>query len=136
MALGNRIVARVLRSRLHPVLSRSVMLIRYRGRRRGKVVETPVQYAAHDGGIVVLVGRPEDKSWWRSFRQAHDLEVLVQGTWRTMTGRALAGTDAPDEVAPLLEAYGRRFPKALGSLPGSTPAERAEQAVVVWCRPR
>jgi hypothetical protein len=129
MGMGNSIVGSVLTSPLHRVLSGSTDLIRYTGRRSGRTVTTPTQYARHGDDVVILVGKPETKTWWRNFRDDRDLDVLVQGTWRPMTGRAVVGAVEPDVIAPLLDAYLERFPKLADDLDG-------DAAVVVWCRPR
>jgi hypothetical protein len=135
--LPNTIVSLVLRSPLHRLLSRSVALVRYTGRTSGREITTPASYAAHGENVVILVGRPDTKTWWRNFREGRDLELLIGRRWRPMTGRAVAGVSEPDALAPLLEIYRRRFPTAARTrtVP-STGDESPEQAVVVWCRPR
>ncbi len=129
MTLGNRLVSAVLRSPVHGVLSRSVALIRYRGRRSGHEVVTPVQYAPLGQDLVVIAARPSEKQWWRNFRDEHDLDVLTAGSWRPMRGRAVLGADEPGMIEPLLGAYRARFPRAARQLDPSA-------TVAVWCRPR
>lgn len=136
MKLANRVVAVVLRSPLHRLLSGSTDVVRYRGRRTGHEFETPTQYVEVDDGLVIVVARAGSKAWWRNFVEDRDLDVLVRGSWRPMTGRAMSGASEPEVVAPLLDAYLARFPRAERALPGATRAEQVEQAVVVWCRPR
>ncbi len=136
MGVANAMVARLLQSPLHGLLSNSTALIRYRGRRSGRQITTPVQYAVDGDGLVILVGRPQTKRWWRNFGDERDLEVLVRRAWVPMTGRAVAGVDEPDAVAPLLTTYLARFPKAERALDGEGPDERVRSAVVVRCRPR
>lgn len=136
MRIGNGIVAGVLRSPAHGLLSGSTDLIRYTGRRSGRVVVTPTQYASCGHDVVILVGRAAAKTWWRNFTEARDIDVLVRGTWRAMTGQVVLGTKAPETVAPLLDAYLARFPRAAKTLGGQTRAQQLDNAVVVWCRPR
>jgi hypothetical protein len=135
MTLGNAVVSSILRSPAHRLLSRAVDLVRYRRRSTGEQVSTPTQYARIGDDLIILVGRPDSKRWWHNFRTDHDLEVLVQGRWREMTGRAIVGNDEPDAIAPLLSAYLERFPKT-SRLLGSDPELQRQQAVIVWCRPR
>lgn len=85
---------------------------------------------------MVLVARPESKTWWRNFRSEADLELLVQGTWLPMTARAYVGADDPATVAPLLDAYSRRYPRAVKALGDGSPDDRVRGAVLVRCRPR
>ena len=136
MGVTNTVVAAVLRSPLHRLLSGSTDLIRYRARQSGKEVTTPTQYARRGEEVVILVARAESKRWWRSFRTDHDLDVLVRGSWVPMTGRAVVGADEPDTAGPLLDVYLARFPRAQRAVGGATQEERIRRAVVVWCRPR
>lgn len=136
MGVANAMVAWLLQSPLHGLLSGSTALVRYTGRRSGREIATPVQYAADGDGLVILVGRPQTKRWWRNFDDERALEVLVRRAWVPMIGRALAGVDDPDAVAPLLATYLTRFPKAERALDGEGPDERVRSAVLVRCRPR
>lgn len=136
MGLAGSFVASLLDSPLHRVLSGSTDLVRYTGRRSGRQFTTPTQYAWREDDLLILVGRPETKTWWRNFREDRDLDVLVQGRWLPMTARAVIGADEPAAIGPLLEAYLRRFPKAVRALDGDTPEDRARQAVMIRCRPR
>lgn len=135
MSIGNAVVSRILRSPLHGIMSSSTDLVRYTGRRSGRTITTPTQYARDGDDVVILVGRPDTKRWWRNFIGGEDLDLLLAGTWRPMRGEALAGTERPAEVAPLLERYLDRFPRAVTALDGETPQDRVRHAVVVRCRP-
>jgi hypothetical protein len=136
MTFSNRVVCRLLESPVHRLMSRSTDVIRYRGRRSGEMFTTPTQFAAYQDGLVILVGRPDTKSWWRNFRADRDIDVLIDGEWRAMTGRAVDGATEPDTIGPLLDAYLKRFPKAARRLDARTGVAGHVGAVVVWCRPR
>lgn len=136
MAIGNRLVAAVLQSPLHGLVSGSVALVRYQGGRSGRTIVTPVQYVTLGDDVVILSGRPETKTWWRNFTRERDLEVLVRGRWRRLRARAVSGAEQPATVRPLLEQYLHRFPGAARSLPGDTAEARTAAALLVWCRPR
>jgi hypothetical protein len=135
MAFSNSVVERILKSPAHRILSGSMVLIRYQGRRTGTEYTTPVQYADAHVGLVVLVGKAETKTWWRNFTDMGQLKVLRAGTWIPMTAHAICGTDDPDAVEPLLRSYAIRFPKVVKSLAGDNLEERVRGAVVVWLRP-
>ena len=135
MALANSIVEKILTSPAHRILSGSTILIRYQGRRTGTEYTTPVQFAEAGVGLVVLVGKPETKTWWRNFADMGQIKVLRAGTRIPMTAHALRGVDDPDAVEPLLRSYALRFPKVVKSLDGNTLDERVRGAVVVWLRP-
>jgi hypothetical protein len=135
MAFSNSVVEKILTSPAHRILSGSTVLIRYQGRRTGTEYTTPVQFAEAHVGLVVLVGKPETKTWWRNFTDMGQIKVLRAGTWIPMTAHALRGVDDPDAVEPLLRSYALRFPKVVKSLDGNTLEERVRAAVVVWLRP-
>ena len=132
--IGNTIVGTILESPLHPVLSGSTVLVKYRGTRTGDEYVTPVQYADAHHGLVVLVGEPDTKTWWRNFTDMQTIQVLLRGDWVPMTAHALNGDEEPDAVTPLLRSYSKRFPKAVAALPGDDLDQRVRSAVVVWLR--
>jgi hypothetical protein len=136
MTLQNRFVAWLLQSPLHGVFSGGVDLVRYRGRRSGRTFTTPTQYARLGEDIVIMIGHPARKTWWRNFEAERDLEVLVRRVWLPMRGRVVRGADEPEVATALLDAYLARFPRAAGALGGTTPDERLAAAHFVWCRPR
>jgi hypothetical protein len=136
MRLANRIVTALLESPAHGLLSGSTDVVRYRGRRSGRTVTTPTQYARSGTDVVILVGRPESKTWWRNFREDRDVDVLVRGRWLPMVGTVVTDVDGPVAVEPLRSAYLARFPKAsrhLRTRPGGPPGS---SVVFVRCRPR
>ena len=135
MGFANTVVEKILQSPAHPILSGSTVLIRYTGRRTGTEYTTPVQFADAHHGLVVMVAKPETKTWWRNFTEMGQLQVLLAGTWVPMTAHALRGADEPDAVEPLLRSYAIRFPKVAKSLDGNTLEERVRNTVVVWLRP-
>lgn len=135
MASANGVVETILKSPLHRLLSAKTVLIRYHGQHTGEEYTLPVQYADTHHGIVVMVGEPDTKTWWRNFTTMGQTQVLLAGTWVPMTAHALLGSEDPDAVTPLLRSYATRFPKVVKSLDGDTLEERVEHAVVVWLRP-
>ena len=135
MGRANAVVEAVLKLPLHRLLSGKLVLIRYRGSRSGTEFTLPVQYADTHNGLVVAVGEPATKTWWRNFTTMGQVQVLVAGTWVPMTAHALLGSEDPEAVTPLLRSYASRFPTIVKSLDGDTLDERVEHAVVVWLRP-
>jgi hypothetical protein len=136
MSFGNACVSTLLRSPFHRLLSGSIDLIRYRGRRTGREIMMPTQYAECGSDIVVLVAQPDTKTWWQNFRAERDLDLLIRGRWSPMTASAVVGADDSAEIGPLLDAYLTRFPRAQRTLGDGTPDDRARRAVIVRCRPR
>jgi hypothetical protein len=121
---------------MHRMLSGWTDLIRYTGQRSGREIVTPTQYARLGDHVIILVGRPDTKTWWRNFTTDCNIDVLVKRTWLPMTARAVIGADEPDTVTPLLNAYRARFPRTGRALGEDTGGSLAHGAVVVWCRPR
>jgi len=62
----NTVVRALLRSPAHRILSGRVLLLTYTGRRTGEPHTIPVQYVRDGAALVVTVGWPERKVWWRS----------------------------------------------------------------------
>jgi deazaflavin-dependent oxidoreductase (nitroreductase family) len=85
---ANPVVRAVLSSPLHPVLSHSLALITIAGRRSGRRYTFPVGYRQDGDRVLIDVGWPERKQWWRNLRDAGQVEMQIRGKRRT--GRALA----------------------------------------------
>ena len=49
------------------LVRRGLVVIRYEGRKSGKTFELPVGYRRSGDVIVVRVGMPDRKNWWRNF---------------------------------------------------------------------
>ena len=64
----NPLVAWVLRSPLHPMLDRVLLMLRVTGRRTGRQYRIPVGYQRDGDTITVLVSKAPRKQWWRNYR--------------------------------------------------------------------
>lgn len=122
VSVANSAVAAVLLSPVHRLLSSKVQLVRYRGVITGQEHTTPTQYAAlPDSSVVVLVGRPETKTWWRNFTEPHRLELLIQGHWYAGSARAIRRSADPSTVDVALgcisDKYGSRVVPDLSTDP-------------------
>jgi deazaflavin-dependent oxidoreductase (nitroreductase family) len=113
--IANPIVGWVLRSRVHTLLSASLLLLTYRGRKSGQEYRLPVQYAQDGGRIFILPGQPEMKTWWRNFKEETPVTITLRG--KVIGGTAhLLEAPADSQIAQDgLRAYLRRFP-GLGKL--------------------
>ena len=105
----NPLVAWVLRSPLHPVLSPGLVLVQVTGRRTGRRYWIPVGYQRDGDTLTVLVSRPARKQWWRNYRQPAPVEVWLRG--RKRAGRA-------EVVAVGSPAFGAAFERTFDRLPG------------------
>lgn len=117
MPVGNFLVGGVLRSPLHRVMSRSLMLLTFQGRRTGKEYTIPVTYARYGPDeLIVLAGRPEGKTWWTNIRGGLPVQVRLAG--RALEGDAdlMKGEDAIPRLAAYLEQL-PRMARSLGMAP-------------------
>lgn len=107
---ANGVVLVVLRSPLHRMLSSVLVELRLRGRRTGRVITLPVQYARDGEQLVVLPAHAERKLWWRNLLDGADVSLRLGGTERAGRADVLeAGTPAFEDA---LRWYVRRFPRA------------------------
>jgi hypothetical protein len=81
-----------LRSPLHGLLSKNLVLLRFSGRKSGKRYEIPVAYV--QDGDTVLIGT--QRPWATNMRGGAPVELQLRG--RAVTGAAEVGAD-PDAVA-------------------------------------
>ena len=83
---------------LGPLLRRSMVVIRYSGRRSGRSFETPVNYSRSGDEIVIRVMAPDSKNWWRNFTGDGGLITLVDFDGADRSGHALARRDERGRV--------------------------------------
>jgi NADPH:quinone reductase len=112
--LCNLFVSGLLRSPLHRLLSGSLLLISYRGRRSGRRFTIPVMYAERDGTLTIFVGHPERKNWWRNLRQGAEVEVRLRGD-------GLRGLAALVDDAGVATSYLERYPRAQAAVGADEP---------------
>jgi deazaflavin-dependent oxidoreductase (nitroreductase family) len=128
----NPVLRLLLQSPAHRMLSGSVLLLDYTGRRSGRRYGLPVMYASTGDGFVVMAGQPAHKTWWRNFGGEPQPVAATVGGKRTMCTARLLDVGA-DEHRQAVQAYQRRFPKMvldptapvlLITDPGSGPVDR------------
>ena len=107
----NPVVRTVLRSPLHRLLGRHLLLLSYTGRRSGRSYVLPVMYCRSGDDLVVVAGQHESKTWWRNFGlDPQEITVVVSGREQRRTARRLAAGDGGYDVA--IRAYQQAFPRA------------------------
>jgi F420H(2)-dependent quinone reductase len=93
----NPLVRLLIRSPLHPLVSRRIALITFTGRRSGRRYTIPVGYQIAGTRLTITVGSPERKVWWRNLRgTGAPVELVVRGHPRS--GRAVATRSGPRAV--------------------------------------
>jgi ubiquinone/menaquinone biosynthesis C-methylase UbiE len=95
----NRIMAAVLRSPLHVLVSRTIMLITFTGRKTGRTYTTPVSYL-REGDTVTLFTRSR---WWKNLVGGAPVTLRIQG--RTYQGWAEAIAENKAAVAADLQVF-------------------------------
>jgi hypothetical protein len=115
LRLGNLFVIVLLRSPAHRLLSSSLLLISFRGRRSGRRFTIPVMYAERGGMLTVFVTHPERKPWWRNMRKGAEVEVRLRGD--RLRGQAAVASDAA-----VAGTYLERYPRARAAIRAAEPA--------------
>jgi hypothetical protein len=113
--IANPLVRLILKSPLHGLLSSGLVLMIYRGKRSGKTYELPVQYAQDGQVVYIMVGNPEQKSWWRNLRGGAPVQVVLRGQKLSGEAEVLLGQDNEAETSAALGLYLQRFPAAARS---------------------
>ena len=101
----------LLNSRLHGLMSGSLMTIYFTGRRTGRALSLPVRYMREDDGRVTCMTSRE-VPWWRNFLAPVSVELQLGG------GRVAATAQSfPDDMDRKAGALRRR----LECFPGDAP---------------
>lgn len=112
--LVNPLIRLILRSPLGSVWGAAPLLITYRGRKSGQEYTLPVQYTLDGNTLYIIVGMPEQKTWWRNLRGGAPVQVTLHG--KTRPGYALLLQPDTDREAMVrgMELYLERFPSMAG----------------------
>jgi deazaflavin-dependent oxidoreductase (nitroreductase family) len=108
----NGLISWLLRSPLHGLVSKSILLIEVKGRKSGQAISVPVNYI-RDGNTLWVISLRRRK-WWRNLIGGAAVNVRLAG--RDSKGRGRAITDAA-EVGDGLQSYFRlasRYAKYFG----------------------
>lgn len=140
-AIINPVIGFVLRSPLHFLLSKSLMLITFTGRKSGRQFTTPVRYIRDDGMIRCFTA--QENQWWRNLRGGADVMLRIAGKERPY--HATAMTDDPGLIKNRLAHYLGLYPQDAAyheirlnkdkSLVAEDLERASHEAVVVDCRP-
>jgi len=89
--LYNPLVKFVLRSPLHPFISKSILLISFNGRKSGKPYSTPINYAI-EGNTITLISK-RSRVWWKNLQGGALVKVIVRGQERCGTAESVIPDD-------------------------------------------
>jgi len=107
----NPIMRALLRSPLHSLVSKNMMLMTYIGRKSGKSYTTPMNYLTIDQALYTISTR--ERVWWRNLRGGAEVSLRLQG--KDVTARA-ESIEEMAEVARLLEQIFEADPRMAGYL--------------------
>ncbi|CAN5152578.1 hypothetical protein BH23ACT9_BH23ACT9_26140 [soil metagenome] len=109
--LRYRLLALILRTPLHPTVSRRFLLLRSVGE-TGLQTPVAVRYAEHEGELIAI-GRPE-APWWRSLSTTPGpVCIRLKGRTVDLTAALVSGEALDEAVLRYLQKYPGEW-KALG----------------------
>lgn len=79
MTRVNPLVVALLRSPLHGIASKGLLLLTVTGRRTGRRYTIPVGYQMDGDRYVILVSKARRRSWWRNYIDPGPVELHVRG---------------------------------------------------------
>ena len=94
----------VLRSPLHGMVSKTVLLITFTGRKSGKPYTTPVDYSQEGDQVTIFT----HADWWKNLRDGAPVRVRIRG--RELEGIAEPVAEDKGAVAAGLAAHLRKVP--------------------------
>ena len=106
-AIINPTMSLLLRSPLHGLCSKSLMLITFKGRKSGKSFTTPVRYIQTND--VIRCFTSSQNQWWRNFRDGAEVVLRIEG--KDSSYKALAIENQPEEIRNWLVVYLGHFPQ-------------------------
>jgi hypothetical protein len=89
--IANPIIKGLLRSPLHGLMSKRIMLLTFTGRKSGKEFITPIRYARDGDAILCFTDRP----WWKNLRGGAPATIRMRGTDIAGTATVI---EAPEAV--------------------------------------
>jgi deazaflavin-dependent oxidoreductase (nitroreductase family) len=135
----NPLMTLLLKSPLHRLVSKTIMLITFTGRKSGKRFTTPVGYI-RDGDVVICV---TNANWWKNLRGGARVTLRIHG--RTVEGHAEAIAQDKARVAQGIRQFLLQVPSWAGFYnvtiaEDGTPNEEqvaraAEAAILISIRP-
>ena len=100
----NKVMKIILRSPLHKVISKNILLITFTGRKSGQTYTTPVSYAQRGDQVFIFT----HANWWKNIRGGALVTLRLQG--RDVQGMADAVAENKDAIAAELAAHLKNSP--------------------------
>lgn len=131
----NPVMTWLLKSPLHGMISKGVMLVSITGRKSGRIISTPTNYLRDGNTLWVISWR--ERMWWRNLRGGAQVRVLLAGKSVEGCGQVIEEERA---VAQSLFDYYQKIPQVAkyvqigldaAGLPVSADCERAAKMMVI-----
>ena len=100
----NRVMKFVLRSPLHGIVSKKIMLLTFTGRKSGKRYTIPVSYTQKGDTLIMFTNH----IWWKNLAEAVPVSLLLRG--RQVKATVSQNTDDVEIIAPNLAEHLRDKP--------------------------
>jgi hypothetical protein len=100
----NKAMKFVLRSPAHAMVSKSILLISFTGRKSKKTYTTPVSYSQVDGQVTIFT----HANWWKNLDHGAPVALRLQG--RDLQGLAEPVAEDKQVIAKALAAHLRKVP--------------------------
>lgn len=108
----NPFVRFLLHSPWHRVMSDSLLLLTYQGRKSGQEYTLPVQYVQVGETFYMVAGQAAQKHWWRNLVGGAGVHLWVRGKAYQATARVVNSGQDDAALVDGLIAYFTRFPAA------------------------
>jgi deazaflavin-dependent oxidoreductase (nitroreductase family) len=113
--IWNPIVRFILRSPLHGIMSKNLMLITYTGQKSGKEFTLPVSYLQDGDTVFVIPGMPEKKVWWHNIHQNTPVLLRLRGKVISSQASLLSVENDLETMARALSLFKRKLPAGASS---------------------
>lgn len=104
----NKLMMWMLRSPLHKIVSKNIMLITVTGRKSGKTYTLPVSYV-QDGDLVLCSTDRDVRNWWKNLRDGANVVLQLRG--KEVAGYATAIADDQEAIAKGIETMLTAVPR-------------------------
>ena len=82
----NGLVLALLRSPLHGLASKALLILSWSGRKSGRRFSIPLGYQEDEDALIVVISKRDEKTWWRNFQTPWPADLVVRGTRRSALG--------------------------------------------------
>jgi deazaflavin-dependent oxidoreductase (nitroreductase family) len=108
--IWNPIVRFIMRSPLHGLMSKDLMLITYQGQKSGKEYTLLVSYLEDGATVFVIPGMPDKKVWWHNIQENTPVQILLRGKSISARASLLSAEKDMDVMARTLGLFCQKMP--------------------------